>query len=126
MGELLFTDEDPTTVQFAGAIHRATIGLKFTPISLGSAIKNTCAAHIRRCMRIPTHTRQLSVPGNDAGGSDCLLRVGGREGQGSSACVGAQERDGGKLQTLPVMILVTHIASLQDIQEIGPARSALS
>ncbi len=41
MGELLIMDEDPTTQQLADAIRRATVSLKFSPVFLGSAIKNT-------------------------------------------------------------------------------------
>ncbi|KAG1746176.1 P-loop containing nucleoside triphosphate hydrolase protein [Suillus lakei] len=41
MGELLIMDETPTTAQLVAAIRRATVGLKFSPVFLGSAIKNT-------------------------------------------------------------------------------------
>jgi len=41
IGEMLIMDEDPSVAQVADAIRRATVGLKFTPVFLGSAIKNT-------------------------------------------------------------------------------------
>ncbi|KAG1865770.1 P-loop containing nucleoside triphosphate hydrolase protein [Suillus subalutaceus] len=41
IGELLIMDETPTTAQLVAAIRRATVGLKFSPVFLGSAIKNT-------------------------------------------------------------------------------------
>lgn len=41
MGELLIMDETPTTAQLVAAIRRATVGLKFSPVFIGSAIKNT-------------------------------------------------------------------------------------
>lgn len=41
IGEMLIMDEEPSVVQVAEAIRRATVGLKFTPVFLGSAIKNT-------------------------------------------------------------------------------------
>lgn len=41
IGEMLIMDEDPSVAQVAEAIRRATVGLKFTPVFLGSAIKNT-------------------------------------------------------------------------------------
>ncbi|OAX40090.1 translation elongation factor G [Rhizopogon vinicolor AM-OR11-026] len=41
IGELLIMDEIPTTAQLVAAIRRATVGLKFSPVFLGSAIKNT-------------------------------------------------------------------------------------
>lgn len=41
IGEMLIMDEEPSVVQVADAIRRATVGLKFTPVFLGSAIKNT-------------------------------------------------------------------------------------
>ncbi|KAI0074899.1 elongation factor G mitochondrial [Panus rudis PR-1116 ss-1] len=41
IGELVIMDEEPSTAQLATAIRRATVGLKFSPVFLGSAIKNT-------------------------------------------------------------------------------------
>ncbi|KAF7321467.1 Elongation factor G, mitochondrial [Mycena kentingensis (nom. inval.)] len=41
IGELFLNDELPTNMQIADAIRRSTIGLKFSPVFLGSAIKNT-------------------------------------------------------------------------------------
>lgn len=40
IGEIVLNDEVPTNDQIASAIRRATIGLKFSPVFLGSAIKN--------------------------------------------------------------------------------------
>jgi elongation factor G len=41
IGELFLLDEEPTQIQLAEAIRRATINLKFSPVFMGSAIKNT-------------------------------------------------------------------------------------
>lgn len=41
IGELLIMDEEPSVAQVTRAIRRATVDLKFTPVFLGSAIKNT-------------------------------------------------------------------------------------
>ncbi|KAF7760707.1 hypothetical protein Agabi119p4_10116 [Agaricus bisporus var. burnettii] len=41
MGEIFLNDEVPTNDQIAAAIRRSTVGLKFSPVFLGSAIKNT-------------------------------------------------------------------------------------
>lgn len=41
IGELFLNDEQPNNVQIANAIRSATINLKFSPVFLGSAIKNT-------------------------------------------------------------------------------------
>lgn len=41
LGEIFLNDEVPTNQQIADAIRRATIGLKFSPVFMGSAIKNT-------------------------------------------------------------------------------------
>ncbi|KAF4622091.1 hypothetical protein D9613_009446 [Agrocybe pediades] len=41
LGEIVLMDETPTNVDIADAIRRATVGLKFSPVFMGSAIKNT-------------------------------------------------------------------------------------
>ncbi|GAW07212.1 elongation factor G mitochondrial [Lentinula edodes] len=41
IGDLVLMDELPTNAQIDAAIRRATTGLKFSPVFLGSAIKNT-------------------------------------------------------------------------------------
>lgn len=41
MGDLIINEETPTNEDIANAIRRATVGLKFSPVFLGSAIKNT-------------------------------------------------------------------------------------
>ncbi|KAF8151587.1 elongation factor G, mitochondrial [Crassisporium funariophilum] len=41
IGEIVLMDGLPSNIQIAAAIRRSTIGLKFSPVFLGSAIKNT-------------------------------------------------------------------------------------
>jgi elongation factor G len=41
MGDLIINEETPSNEHIANAIRRATVGLKFSPVFLGSAIKNT-------------------------------------------------------------------------------------
>ncbi|KAJ7262292.1 elongation factor G, mitochondrial [Mycena haematopus] len=41
IGDLILNDQLPSNDQLAAAIRRSTIGLKFSPVFLGSAIKNT-------------------------------------------------------------------------------------
>ncbi|KAJ7287683.1 elongation factor G, mitochondrial [Mycena rebaudengoi] len=41
IAEIFLNDEQPSNGQIAAAIRRATVGLKFSPVFLGSAIKNT-------------------------------------------------------------------------------------
>lgn len=41
ISELVLMDETPSNLEIAEAIRRTTIGLKFSPIFMGSAIKNT-------------------------------------------------------------------------------------
>lgn len=49
-------DEEPTVTQFANAIRRATVGLKFSPVFLGSAVKNTAVQPLLDgiCAYLPT------------------------------------------------------------------------
>ena len=41
LGEIVLMDETPTNQDISDAIRRATVGLKFSPVFMGSAIKNT-------------------------------------------------------------------------------------
>ncbi|KAN0078413.1 P-loop containing nucleoside triphosphate hydrolase protein [Tylopilus felleus] len=41
IADMVLADETPSGLQIAEAIRRATVGLKFSPVFLGSAIKNT-------------------------------------------------------------------------------------
>lgn len=41
MGDMIINEEIPTNDHIASAIRRATVGLKFSPVFMGSAIKNT-------------------------------------------------------------------------------------
>lgn len=41
IGELLIMDEEPNVEQITQAIRRATVGLRFSPVFMGSAVKNT-------------------------------------------------------------------------------------
>ncbi|TFK51390.1 translation elongation factor G [Heliocybe sulcata] len=41
IADLVIMDEEPSLEQLAAAVRRATVGLKFSPVFLGSAIKNT-------------------------------------------------------------------------------------
>jgi elongation factor G len=41
VADMVLADESPSNIQIAEAIRRATVGLKFSPVFLGSAIKNT-------------------------------------------------------------------------------------
>ena len=41
MGDMIINEEVPTNDDIASAIRRATVGLKFSPVFMGSAIKNT-------------------------------------------------------------------------------------
>lgn len=41
MAEIFLAEEEPTSDELAAAIRRATVGLKFSPVFMGSAVKNT-------------------------------------------------------------------------------------
>ncbi|EIN04528.1 elongation factor G mitochondrial [Punctularia strigosozonata HHB-11173 SS5] len=41
MAEIFLNDQEPTVAELTDAIRRATVGLKFSPVFMGSAIKNT-------------------------------------------------------------------------------------
>ncbi|CAL1701831.1 unnamed protein product [Somion occarium] len=61
IGELLIMDEDPTTAQLTCAIRRATVGLKFSPVFLGSAVKNTAVQPLLDgvCTYLPTPSEAI-------------------------------------------------------------------
>ena len=56
IGEMVIMDEDPNTEQLANAIRRATVGLKFSPVFMGSAVKNTAVQPLLDgvCAYLPT------------------------------------------------------------------------
>jgi elongation factor G len=74
IGEMLIMDQEPNTEQISAAIRRATVALKFSPVFLGSAIKNTGVQPLLDgvCAYLPTPaeaevvahdtTRPLSAP----------------------------------------------------------------
>ncbi|KAH9946761.1 elongation factor G mitochondrial [Amylocystis lapponica] len=63
IGELLIMDEEPNTAQLVNAIRRATVGLKFSPVFLGSAVKNTAVQPLLDgvCAYLPTPSETVSV-----------------------------------------------------------------
>ncbi|PCH34585.1 elongation factor G mitochondrial [Wolfiporia cocos MD-104 SS10] len=63
IGELLIMDEEPTTKQLAEAIRRATVGLKFSPVFMGSAVKNTSVQPLLDgvCAYLPTPSESSVV-----------------------------------------------------------------
>ena len=56
IGEMVIMDEDPNTEQLANAIRRATVGLKFSPVFMGSAVKYTAVQPLLDgvCAYLPT------------------------------------------------------------------------
>ena len=56
IGEMVIMDEEPNTEQLANAIRRATVGLKFSPVFMGSAVKNTAVQPLLDgvCAYLPT------------------------------------------------------------------------
>lgn len=56
IGDMVIMEEEPNPVQLAEAIRRATCGLKFSPVFLGSAIKNTAVQPLLDgvCAYLPT------------------------------------------------------------------------
>ncbi|EMD36051.1 hypothetical protein CERSUDRAFT_138804 [Gelatoporia subvermispora B] len=63
IGEMLIMDEEPNYTQIAEAIRRATVGLKFSPVFLGSAIKNTAVQPLLDgvCAYLPTPSEATAV-----------------------------------------------------------------
>lgn len=66
IGDMLIMEEDPTTTQLAEAIRRSTVALKFSPVFLGSAIKNTAVQPLLDgvCAYLPTPS-ESSVTAHD-------------------------------------------------------------
>ncbi|KAF7797009.1 hypothetical protein EIP86_008201 [Pleurotus ostreatoroseus] len=56
IGDMVIMEEEPTMPQLVEAIRRATVGLKFSPVFLGSAIKNTAVQPLLDgvCTYLPT------------------------------------------------------------------------
>ena len=56
IGELLIMDEEPSVDQLVSAIRRATVNLKFSPVFMGSAVKNTSVQPLLDgvCAYLPT------------------------------------------------------------------------
>ncbi|PFH50016.1 hypothetical protein AMATHDRAFT_62038 [Amanita thiersii Skay4041] len=63
IGEMFLTDQAPTNEQIAAAIRRATVGLKFSPVFLGSAIKNTAVQPLLDgvCAYLPNPAESTAV-----------------------------------------------------------------
>ncbi|KZT03073.1 elongation factor G mitochondrial [Laetiporus sulphureus 93-53] len=63
IGEMLIMDEDPNTQQLAEAIRRATVGLKFSPVFMGSAVKNMSVQPLLDgvCAYLPTPSESSVV-----------------------------------------------------------------
>lgn len=63
IGELLIMDEEPSSIQLAAAIRRATVGLKFSPVFMGSAVKNTSVQPLLDgvCAYLPTPSEAAAV-----------------------------------------------------------------
>lgn len=62
IGEIVLMDEVPSNNDIAAAIRRATISLKFSPVFLGSAIKNTAVQPLLDgvCQYLPTpHEKEV-------------------------------------------------------------------
>lgn len=61
MGDMVIMEEEPTTAQLADAIRRATVSLKFSPVFLGSAIKNTAVQPMLDgvCAYLPTPSESI-------------------------------------------------------------------
>ena len=76
MGDLLIMEEEPTTAQLADAIRRATIGLKFSPVFLGSvSCVHACPrAGAGRAGAPPSHRTRTRVATAAATSPQQLLR----------------------------------------------------
>lgn len=63
---MLIMDEEPNTQQLAQAIRRATVGLKFSPVFMGSAVKNMSVQPLLDgvCAYLPTPS-EASVVAHD-------------------------------------------------------------
>ncbi|THH31698.1 hypothetical protein EUX98_g2502 [Antrodiella citrinella] len=63
IGELLIMDEEPNTTQLTDAIRRATVALKFSPVFMGSAVKNTSVQPLLDgiCAYLPTPAEVSAV-----------------------------------------------------------------
>ncbi|KAG2153768.1 P-loop containing nucleoside triphosphate hydrolase protein [Suillus bovinus] len=147
MGELLIMDEIPTTAQLVAAIRRATVGLKFSPVFLGSAIKNTAVqpmldgvcAYLANPAEVPVTAHDTTqpasappvplVPASDAPLVGLAFKLEeGRFGQLTYMRVyqGTLKKSGiiynartGKKVKVPRLVRM-HSNEMEDIESIGP------
>ena len=70
IGDLVLNDELPNNEQLAAAIRRATVGLRFSPVFFGSAIKNTAVqplldgvcAYLANPAEVPVVAHDTNLP----------------------------------------------------------------
>jgi elongation factor G len=70
IGDIVLNDEVPNDEQIASAVRRATVGLRFSPVFLGSAIKNTAVqplldgvcAYLANPAEVPVVAHDTTLP----------------------------------------------------------------
>ena len=63
IGDMLIMEEEPNTAQLTEAIRRSTVALKFSPVFMGSAVKNTSVQPLLDgvCAYLPTPSESSVV-----------------------------------------------------------------
>lgn len=87
MTEIFLEEREPTIEELAGAIRRSTIACKFSPVFLGSAIKNKgvqalldgVCAYLPNPAEVPATAMDMSPSANKKAGEEAAIAAGGDE-----------------------------------------------
>ncbi|KAF8180827.1 P-loop containing nucleoside triphosphate hydrolase protein [Pholiota molesta] len=121
IGEKVLMDETPSNLDIADAIRRATISLKFSPVFMGSAIKNTGVQPLLdgvcNYLPNPSESEVLAHDTNQPAGSPQVTLTPAAEAPLKSMQI-FNARTGKKVK-VPRLVRM-HSNEMEDVESIGP------